>query len=191
MAGDTTEKILETARGLFESQGFSATSMRQIAEKTGIGKATIYHHFKDKNALFLALLDQAGKDLRFSPSDFRLETDPHKRIQKATLACLSFLAGMMDMMNIARREVPEARARLLAENNQVFRELSSVLSESIQLGIDQKKFRRVDPQQTAYILFAMIQGTYAISSLSGTRIRAPEKTAMDMLEVFFRGLDAR
>jgi AcrR family transcriptional regulator len=191
MADNTTEKILENARALFESQGFSATSMRQIAEQTGIGKATIYHHFTDKQSLFLALLERAGNGLRFNPADLAAETDPHARIQKATLACISFLAGMMELMNIARREVPEARAKLQSENSQVFRGLSIALSDSIQVGIDQKVFRRVHPQQTAQVLFAMIQGTYAIASLSGTRIQSPEKTAAAILEIFFQGLDAR
>jgi AcrR family transcriptional regulator len=191
MADNTTDKILEAARDLIEGQGFSATSMRQIAENAGIGKATIYHHFKDKNALFLALLDKAGKDLRFDPASFADEPDPHQRIQKVTHSCLSFLAGMMDLMNIARREVPEARAKLQLENDTVFRELAVALSQSIQQGVDAKIFRPVDPRQTARILFAMIQGTYAMSYLAGTRIASPEKTAQAILDIFFQGLDTR
>jgi AcrR family transcriptional regulator len=188
---NTEENILIIARKLIASQGFSATSMRQVAEEAGIGKATIYHHFKDKNALFMAMLEKAGSELRFSPSDLAEETDPRKRLRKATLACLEFLSGMMDLMHIARREVPEARARLQSENGRVFRELSLFLADSIQQGIDQKIFRSLPPKQAAQTLFAMIQGTYAMSYLSGAQLVSPERTADAILDIYFLGLDAR
>ena len=56
MTPETYEKILSTARRLFVKQGYTATSMRQVAESAGIGKATIYHHFPDKRAIVMALL---------------------------------------------------------------------------------------------------------------------------------------
>ena len=46
----TRQAILSAAYSLFLEQGFSATSMRQVAEAAGIGKATIYHHFHNKQA---------------------------------------------------------------------------------------------------------------------------------------------
>lgn len=48
------ERIVETAMALFVDQGFGAVSMQQIAAKVGITKATLYHHFEDKQDLFLA-----------------------------------------------------------------------------------------------------------------------------------------
>jgi AcrR family transcriptional regulator len=191
MPDDTAKKILSVARQLFESQGFSATSMREIAENAGIGKATIYHHFKDKNALFLALLEMAGQNFRIDPAGFANEPDPRQRIRNVTVACLSYLADRMDLMTIARREVPEARARLQSEYNTIFHELALALSQAIQQGMDDHTFRSVDSQQAAQNLFAMIQGTYAMSYLAGARIASPEKSALGILDIFFQGLDRR
>jgi len=48
----TREKILEVARHQFALRGYAGASMRRIAEKLGLTKATLYHYFPDKAALF-------------------------------------------------------------------------------------------------------------------------------------------
>lgn len=49
--------VLDAALALFSTQGYRATSMREIAEKAGVSTGNVYHHFKDKEAIFLELLD--------------------------------------------------------------------------------------------------------------------------------------
>jgi AcrR family transcriptional regulator len=55
---DSRERILETATRLFIAQGYRGISMREIAEAVGVSKPAIYHHFSDKEALFLAILNR-------------------------------------------------------------------------------------------------------------------------------------
>jgi AcrR family transcriptional regulator len=56
----TQQKILEAAKGLFLSQGYTATSIRQIAGTVGITPAAIYTHFSGKEQIFNILLEQAA-----------------------------------------------------------------------------------------------------------------------------------
>jgi AcrR family transcriptional regulator len=51
-------RLLETAFTLFSQKGFHAASIEEIAAAAGTSKANIYYHFKSKEALFIALLDQ-------------------------------------------------------------------------------------------------------------------------------------
>ncbi len=44
-------QILTVSCRLFATKGFDGASMRDIAEECGISKATLYHHFPDKNAI--------------------------------------------------------------------------------------------------------------------------------------------
>lgn len=53
-----TRKALRAALGLFSRQGFRATSMRQIAKKSGLSVGNLYHHFGGKEAIFQRLIDQ-------------------------------------------------------------------------------------------------------------------------------------
>ena len=50
--------ILDAALELFSHRGYGATSMRDIAGKAGVSTGSVYHHFADKEAIFLALLEQ-------------------------------------------------------------------------------------------------------------------------------------
>lgn len=55
------DHILETANLLFYKNGYNATGINEIIEKTGIAKATLYHHFKSKEAICIAYLDSRHK----------------------------------------------------------------------------------------------------------------------------------
>lgn len=49
------EQLLGAAARLFASQGYTATTMQQVAEAAGVGKATLYHYVRDKPALLAAI----------------------------------------------------------------------------------------------------------------------------------------
>ncbi|MGE5234810.1 MAG: TetR/AcrR family transcriptional regulator [Acidobacteriota bacterium] len=52
------ETILEAALQLFSSQGYRATSVRDIAAAATVSTGNVYHHFPDKETIFRTLLDQ-------------------------------------------------------------------------------------------------------------------------------------
>jgi AcrR family transcriptional regulator len=58
---ETAQVILEEANELFYSKGYEKTSMREIAERVGISKAAMYHHFENKEAILYTLCTQGGE----------------------------------------------------------------------------------------------------------------------------------
>jgi AcrR family transcriptional regulator len=53
---DTRAAILEAARTLFASAGYSGTSVRAVAAKAGVDPALVHHYFGTKDDLFMAAL---------------------------------------------------------------------------------------------------------------------------------------
>jgi len=51
-------QIVHGARKVFLSRGFDAASMGDIAKEAGVSKGTLYVYFKDKEALFVAIVEQ-------------------------------------------------------------------------------------------------------------------------------------
>jgi AcrR family transcriptional regulator len=49
--------ILDAALELFSHRGYRATAVRDIAGRAGVSTGAVYHQFPDKDAIFLALLD--------------------------------------------------------------------------------------------------------------------------------------
>jgi AcrR family transcriptional regulator len=52
------EAILQGAMQEFLTHGFAATTMDNITAAAGVSKATVYNYFQDKEALFIALMEQ-------------------------------------------------------------------------------------------------------------------------------------
>jgi len=50
--------VLDAALHLFSHQGYRATTVREIADGAGLSTGNLYHHFPDKEALFLALINE-------------------------------------------------------------------------------------------------------------------------------------
>lgn len=53
---DTYQTIVTTAQRLFMEFGYRAVSTRQIAQTCGITQPALYHHFKNKQSLYIAVL---------------------------------------------------------------------------------------------------------------------------------------
>lgn len=52
-------RILKSALGLFSSQGYDATSVREICEAAGVTKPTLYHFYGSKEGVYRAIVEGA------------------------------------------------------------------------------------------------------------------------------------
>jgi len=59
----STKKVLNAALALFSRQGYRATSMRQLASRSGLSVGNLYHHFGTKETIFQRLIDDYWKIL--------------------------------------------------------------------------------------------------------------------------------
>ncbi len=59
----TRDQIIAAARELFAKDGYESTSTEQVLQRTGISRGALYHHFKNKEALFEAVLEDLEREL--------------------------------------------------------------------------------------------------------------------------------
>ena len=57
-APDARQRILDTAYELFSTRGIRDVGIDEVIERAGVAKATLYRHFKSKDDLALAFLEQ-------------------------------------------------------------------------------------------------------------------------------------
>jgi AcrR family transcriptional regulator len=87
---ETRQRILEAAREMFVERGYEATTMRAIAARIEYTPTAIYHHFRNKEALFSEL---SALDFRALAAAFlRIERieDPIERLRRCGLAYVEF-----------------------------------------------------------------------------------------------------
>jgi TetR/AcrR family transcriptional regulator len=56
-------RLLNAAVRVFDRKGYSAASVREIAEMAGVTKPVVYYHFGSKEGLLLAILRQAQQEV--------------------------------------------------------------------------------------------------------------------------------
>lgn len=54
-------QILDGARACFADHGYEGATVRRLEQATGLSRGAIFHHFGDKDTLFLALAEQDAR----------------------------------------------------------------------------------------------------------------------------------
>jgi AcrR family transcriptional regulator len=70
----TADRILDAAEDLFAEKGYSATSLGDVADRVGIRSPSLYNHFRNKEALYRAVLERLLTD--FSAPMQELDSGP-------------------------------------------------------------------------------------------------------------------
>lgn len=137
---DAVTRILEAARSLFAEHGFDAVSMNAIAEAAEVSKANIFHHFKNKDELYLATLKTAcdascGQIERFGQGDGPFEG----RLERYAAEHLGHILDNEQITRLIQRDLLEKgsqRGRQFAEQvfGQNFARLVDILREGQKRG---------------------------------------------------------
>lgn len=99
LEGGSRRLILDHAARLLRSNGYHQTSLREIAEAVGIRKASLYHHFRSKEEIVEAVVNDGVRFVREAVAaalQAADAADPHGRLQAAIAAHLAALHGHSD-----------------------------------------------------------------------------------------------
>ena len=115
------QRILAIATDLFLTEGYGSTSIEAVARGAGVSKRTFYHRFKDKEALFAAVVHRIIQQIRPPPEVSLLEgTTAHE--------ILCRLAGLVLRAALAPRAIALHRL-VTAESGRFPALLRAVYSE--------------------------------------------------------------
>jgi TetR/AcrR family transcriptional regulator len=108
----STDRILAAARGEFAQHGYAAR-LQDIAERAGVKHPTLLYHFKSKENLYAAVIEQAMLDWAAMTSA-AVSSAPggFDRVAALVAAGMEFFATHHDFVVIWRREAIEGGGRL-------------------------------------------------------------------------------
>lgn len=115
---EAVDRILTAAARLFAEHGFDAVSMNTIADAAGVSKANVFHHFKSKNELYVAVLQHACRDAGEHLND--LDRDNRPLAERLTRFTRSHLQSLLDNEQVTRLSLRE----LLRDSSRYGQELA-------------------------------------------------------------------
>jgi len=142
--------ILKAAVREFAQEGVAGARTEAIARSAGVNKALLYYYFKDKEALYRAVLDQVFGGVRAAiHNSLSQDLSPREKLASYVCAHFDYVASNPLYPRIVQAEFLRAghgdpsRLQRLAKQYfwPVFQDLSKLLKEGTQSG----DFRRVDP----------------------------------------------
>lgn len=107
------ERILTAAARLFATHRFHEARMDDVAALAGVGKGTLYRYFKDKEELYLALLERASRDIMVRLEEaIRKSSCPRRQLVEVIEAILTYFdeqPHLFDLIQHAEaRQKPDA-----------------------------------------------------------------------------------
>ncbi len=188
--GERTRKaILEAAYDLFLEQGYAATSMRQIAERSGLALGGIYNHFTGKEAIFSELIIERHPFQQILPVLLNTPAeDVESFVRNAARTMVSELGKRPDFIKLMFIEIVEFNGRNMP--NMLDHVLPQVLPLMEKFSRNKKVLRPM-PSFTFFRAFLGLFFSYYMTELllSNTPAALIQGNALDnFVEIFLHGV---
>jgi len=150
---ETRGLILAAAEAEFAECGFATARLSDIAERVGITRAAVIYHFRDKKALYDAVLEAA-----FQPLSERVQAalaapgSSAERIERVLQAWFNYATERPTLGRLFIREVASAQDALRAEVEQLAAPMYAAFVSTIEQGQRDGEFRAINPLHVANIL---------------------------------------
>ncbi len=182
----TKDKIIACAFELFAGKGYASTSMDDIVKVSGISKGGIYHHFKSKEEIFLAIAQdrlekrqrlvlasaaQSAMERLMQYISWTLQGYLTEEVQKNAKFTFEFWSVMSRNEQIAVK----AKERYLV----FFTDLAAILQQGIGAG---EFARNLDVEAMVYLLLSTMDGIGFMNAVMGVPLTEETiRTYQDMI----------
>lgn len=188
--GYDKKRILEIAIALFNEQGYDATSVADLAQRLGVTKSALYHHFASKEALLEIALDQALGSLETVLDTYAVgpETRASEQLRQVIRGATDVLIEQLPAVTLLLRVRGNSPVELAAlQRRRRFDHRVTTLVADAQRDGDIRD--DVDASVVARLIFGMINSVVEWyrpgGTVDGTRL------GHDILTVALDGLDSR
>lgn len=186
--GDQRRRILAAATRVFARRGYSATDVQEIADVSGVGKASIYRRWASKEALFrAAIADGTARMMSAVLGGVAAEADPIARLRAGVHGYLAWWEANPDLMELVMLERTEfrgeQRARIIRERDEVGVESARLFGELAGAGLA----RALPARRLGQALGDRLYGLVWFDRLVGSSRPAAEQ-ADEVVDLFLHGI---
>lgn len=183
-------QILDTAVNLFYEIGFEGASLRDLAQKVGINKATVYHYFESKEEILYHILDEVGQSLLGGLEEARRSsTDPVECLRAMVRFQIFYMEANVEGIKVLVEEQKslgiEIAERTKVVQDQILKLYESVLKQCM----DDGKIKRLHLATTAFAILGQINWLYHWYRPEGAL--TIKQVADEVMTILFDGLSVK
>ena len=151
--------ILQKAAAMFREKGFSATSMRDLAESVGIEAASLYNHIKSKNEILEAICFEVAN--RFNTNMDAIEAGTQKPINKVETLLRFHIQQMIENYEevyVSDREWKHLHEPYLSNFHNQRRTYRKRFASIIEDSIRKNEIKKIDAPTAVMIVLHAVSG---------------------------------
>lgn len=156
------KKILDAASEILVEEGYDKLSIRKIASKIEYSPGIIYHYFKDKGEIIAFIVEEEyGRILKMLNEIQLDEENPERTIEQTVKAYIELMLETPEKFRaILMNDIDAVQEKVNVLDRGISKERESLqgLCRIIELGIEKGKFREMDAELTAQIIWTSTHG---------------------------------
>ncbi|WP_168188780.1 TetR/AcrR family transcriptional regulator [Thermoflavimicrobium daqui] len=184
MRHEKVDIIFQAAVQVFAESGFDQAKMDDIANVAGVAKGTIYYHFKSKEELFSALMDEGIESLiDCVKRNVSLYSNPIERLNALIHAQIQFFIENQKLAKLLLSEVFGTKERQQLFRKRI-REYMQLIEQILQDGKESGELSVIHSHELASAIFgaASILVLHKIYSFEGKELEIEDDSVTVMVE---------
>ena len=186
-------EILDAARKTFAAQGFTSTTMDDIAEQAGIAKGTLYLYFPSKRDIYLAALRQGIRVLNDDTNRKVAERlGVQAKLRTFVKTRVEYFEQNRDFFLIYHSEIGNLLThpgKQDSEVSELYLQQAQMLEGILRTAADKGEIRDLRPDATAFAVCDMTRGVIVQRMLGWSKAEL-EDDIQHLIEVIWRGIAA-
>ncbi len=172
---DQRRTIRTAARRVFARRGVEAVGLVHVARAAGIGRASIYHYYRDKASLVRDLVRDllAEEELLFVKALRDTSGSPLRRIEQLTGDLTELFADWATLGRMIVDLWSTSGARFKPFFRRVQRELAELIAQGQRSGEIERSLK---PQEAAAVVIALVDGLLLLKMVEGNAAGDPAAT---------------
>jgi TetR/AcrR family transcriptional regulator len=186
------ERVLMAAASLFANKGYAGTSVREIVEAASVTKPTLYYYFKNKEDLYLKLMDLAMEtfSLLLDESLARQGRMRERLIGLFTDLYVAFHENV-DLLRLVNSIIYGPRgATPPYDITQQSNHLESVLNEMLDSGIREGELDEQNRPEVVFLLLGVLRSIQVLLVLRLPRQAINPESIASAVHLIFDGAQA-
>lgn len=188
---ETTQSILDAARALFSEKHYADVTINEIVTHANISKGALYHHFSNKEDVYLKMMHHFLAQIQESTEDVAQNStgSSRERLYQSTLNFLQLPEELLAVLRLVRRDInifenPTRNELIHAYQSAVPEQVEAIIRDGIESG----EIEQSDPRLLSRELVALVE--VVLHPYSRNLIGGPPEMANFVTHLFLDGVAA-